>query len=214
MNGIKPVVIWFLVLAAAVGAVALIYSDGYDQGFALAKAEGDTALAKQAKEHEAELRYLAESAAIGLKKAADELIASQVYGNQLAADLVAKRDELRTVTEKLTGEIERVTTLYRRSLDAQPETLPPALFTIGFVRVWNSALFGTATAATAAVPPSTITSSGVDATAARAAAADDLISGVTRADLLANQIRNGEGYAGCRAQLTKLIEWNTRNGRN
>ncbi|MGC9741862.1 DNA-packaging protein [Pseudomonas sp. P1B16] len=212
MNGIKSLVIWLLVLAAAVGALALIHSHGYDQGFASAKAQGDAALNKQGKEHEAELRYMAESAVIGLKKAADELIASQAYGNQLAADLVAKRDELRAVTEKLTGEIQRVTTLYRRALDAQPEPLPPALFTVGFVRVWNSALFGTSAAV--AMPSSGSTSSGADATPSSPPAADDLIAGVTRADLLANQIRNGEGYAACRAQLTQLIEWNTRNGRN
>lgn len=214
MNGLKPVVIWLLILAVAVGGVALVYSNGYDQGFALAKAQGDADLGKKAKDHEEEMRRLAESAAIGLKKATDELIASQAYGNQLAADLVAKRDELRTVTDKLTGEIQRVTTLYRRALDAQPEPLPPAVFTVGFVRVWNSALFGTATAAAGAVPPTGTTSSGIDAAAAKASAADDLIAGVTRADLLANQIRNGEGYAACRAQLTQLIEWNTRNGRN
>ena len=212
MSGLKPVVTWLLVLAIAVGSVALVYSNGHDQGFALAKAQGDAALDKQGKQHEAELRYLAESAVIGLKKAADELIASQAYGNQLAADLVAKRDELRAVTDKLTGEIQRVTTLYRRALDAQPEPLPPALFTVGFVRVWNSALFGTTAAV--AMPSSGSTSSGADATPSGASAADDLIAGVTRADLLANQIRNGEGYAACRAQLTQLIEWNTRNGRN
>ncbi|MBP2843759.1 DNA-packaging protein [Pseudomonas sp. PNP] len=214
MSSIKPVAIWLLVLVVAVGALTLIHSHGYDQGFALAKAQGDAALDKAAKDHEAELRYLAESAVIGLKKASDELIASQAYGNQLAADLVAKRDELRTVTEKLNGEIQRVTTLYRRALDAQPETLPPALFTVGFVRVWNSALFGTTAAASVAVPSPGSASSGADATATGAGAADDLIAGVTRADLLANQVRNGEGYAVCRAQLTKLIEWNTRNGRN
>ncbi|AJQ47936.1 MULTISPECIES: hypothetical protein [Pseudomonas] len=212
MKGIKPAVTWLLVLTIAVGSVALVYSNGHDQGFALAKAQGDAALDKQGKEHEAELRYMAESAVIGLKKAADELIASQVYGNQLAADLVAKRDELRAVTDKLNGEIQRVTTLYRRALDAQPEPLPPALFTVGFVRVWNSALFGTATAA--AVPTTGTTTSGADASPSGASAADDLIAGVTRADLLANQVSNGEGYAACRAQLTKLITWNTRNGRN
>lgn len=213
MSGIKPVVIWFLALVA-VATLTVVRSHGYDQGFALAKASGDAALAKQAKGHEEEMRRLAESAAIGLKKAADELIASQAYGNQLAADLVTKRDELRAVTDKLNGEIQRVTTLYRRALDAQPEPLPPALFTVGFVRVWNSALFGTATAAPIAVPAPGSTTSGADATPSGASAADDLIAGVTRADLLANQVRNGEGYAACRDQLTKLITWNTRNGRN
>lgn len=212
MSGLKPIAIWLLVLAVAVGSVALVYSNGYDHGFALAKAQGDADLDKAKTDHEAEKRRLAESATAELKKAADELIASHAYGNQLAAELVAKRDELRTVTEKLTGEIQRVTTLYRRALDAEPEALPPALFTVGFVRVWNSALFGTAT--TVAVPSPGSTSSGTDATPTGPPAADDLIAGVTRADLLANQIRNGEGYAACRAQLTQLIEWNTRNGRN
>lgn len=213
MTTIKPVVIWLLVVVA-VATLTVVRSHGYDQGFALAKAEGDAALTKQAKDHEEEKRRLAESATAALKKAADELIASQAYGNQLAADLVAKRDERRAVTDKLNGEIQRVTTLYRRALDAQPEPLPPALFTVGFVRVWNSALFGTATTATVAVPSPGSTTSGTDATPSGASAADDLIAGVTRADLLANQVRNGEGYADCRAQLTKLITWNSRNGRN
>lgn len=213
MTTIKPVVIWLLVVVA-VATLTVVRSHGYDQGFALAKAEGDAALAKQAKDHEEEKRRLAESATAALKKAADELIASQAYGNQLAADLVAKRDERRAVTDKLNGEIQRVTTLYRRALDAQPEPLPPALFTVGFVRVWNSALFGTATTATVAVPSPGSTTSGTDATPSGASAADDLIAGVTRADLLANQVRNGEGYADCREQLTKLITWNSRNGRN
>lgn len=212
MSANKLVLVWLLVLAAVVGGLVLIHGDGYDQGFALAKAEGDAALAKQTTAHEEGLRRLAESAAAGLKKAADDLIASQAYGNQLAADLVAKRDELRAVTEKLNGEIQRVTTLYRRALDAQPEALPPAVFTVGFVRVWNSALFGTTAAV--AMPSSSSTTSGADATPPGPSAADDLIAGVTRADLLANQIRNSEGYAACRAQLTQLIEWNTRNGRN
>lgn len=211
MNAIKPLLIWLAVVAAAVGGLALTYSDGYDQGFALAKAQGDAALNKQKAEHEAELRSLTEAAAIGLKKAADDLVASQARGNQLAAEVIAKRDELRVVTEKLNGEIQRVTTLYRRALNEQPEPLPPAVFTAGFVRVWNSALFGTTAAI--AVSATGSTTSGIDATAARASAADDLIVSVTRADLLANHARNGEGYSVCRDQLTKLIKWNESNGR-
>lgn len=212
MNAIKPFLIWLAVVAAVVGGLALTHSDGYDQGFALAKAQGEAALDKKNTEHQAELRRLAEADAAELKKAADELIASQAYGNQLAADLIAKRDELRAVTDKLTGEVQRVTTLYRRALDEQPEPLPAAVFTAGFVRVWNSALFGTTAAI--AVSATGSTSSGADATPSETSAADDLIAGVTRADLLTNHVRNSEGYASCRAQLSKLIEWNARNGRN
>lgn len=209
---LKPLLIWLLVVAAAVGGLALTHRDGYEQGFALAKAQGDAALSKQAGEREEEMRRLAESSAAELKKAADELITEQARGNKLAADLVAKRDELRAVTDKLNGDIQRVTTLYRRALDAQPEPLPPAVFTAGFVRVWNSSLSGTA--APVAVPSPVSASGRTDAAGAGAGAADDLIAGVTRADLLANHVRNSEGYASCRAQLKKLIEWNTSNGHN
>ncbi|KPA91379.1 hypothetical protein PF66_02262 [Pseudomonas asplenii] len=212
MSSIKPLLIWLLVVAAAVGGLALTHHDGYEQGFALAKAQGDAALSKQASDHATELRSNAESSAAELKKAADELIAEQARGTQLAADLVAKRDELRAVTDKLNGDIQRVTTLYRRALDAQPEPLPPAVFTAGFVRVWNGALFSTA--APVAVPSTGSATGRADAAGAGPGAADDLIAGVTRADLLANHVRNSEGYAACRAQLKKLIEWNTKNGSN
>lgn len=211
MSLFKTVIVWLVVIAVSVGGLMLNHRDGYDQGFALAKAQGDAALGKKDSEHNAEKLRLAEAAAANLKKAADDLLASQARGNQLAADLVAQRDELRAVTDKLNGEIQRVTTLYRRAPDVQPEPLPPAVFTAGFVRVWNSALFGTAAAA--AVPAPSSTTSGIVATGAGAAAADDLIAGVTRADLLANHVRNGESYATCRAQLMKLIEWNRNNGR-
>ncbi|UCZ84442.1 DNA-packaging protein [Pseudomonas sp. L5B5] len=212
MNAIKPLLIWLAVIAVAVGGLTLTYRDGYDQGFALAKAEGEAVLGKQAKEREAQMRRLAESAAVELKKAADDLIAERARSNQLAAELGAKREELRAVTDKLNGEIQRVTTKYRRAIDAQPEPLPPAVFTAGFVRVWNSALFGTASPV--AVPSSSSASSRTDATGTGAGTADDLIAGVTRADLLANHVRNSEGYALCRAQLKKLIEWNAKNGSN
>ncbi|MBA6065956.1 DNA-packaging protein [Pseudomonas mosselii] len=211
MSLIKPVFIWLVAVAVCVGGLMLNHRDGYDQGFAAARAKGDEALAKKDSKHEREKRLLAEGAAVALKAATDQLLAEQARGNQLAADLGAKKDELRAVTDKLTGEIQHVTTLYRRSLETQPEPLPPAAFTVGFVRVWNSALFGTAAAI--AVPSSGATPSGADAASARAGAADDLIAGVTRADLLANHLRNSEGYATCRAQLNKLIEWNTSNGR-
>ncbi|WP_216891596.1 DNA-packaging protein [Pseudomonas putida] len=212
MNALKPVLAWLLVVALSVGGLMLNHRDGYNAGFAAAKAKGDEALAKQGQKHEAELRYLAESAAIALREATDDFVAEQARGNRLAADLITEKDKLRTVTDKLNGEIHRVTNLYRRSLESQPEPLPPAVFTAGFVRVWNSALFGTA--APVAVFAPAAASSGTDAPGAGAGAADDLIVGVSSADLLANHVRNGEGYASCRAQLNKLIKWNSNHGRN
>ncbi|MGE7356051.1 DNA-packaging protein [Pseudomonas qingdaonensis] len=210
MSALKPIAGWLLAVALAVAGLAINHSAGYDAGFAAAKAKGDTALAEQGRNHEAELRYLAESAAIGLKKAADDLRAEQARGNQLAADLGAKKDELRAVTDKLSGEVQRVTTLYRSALDAQLEPLPPAAFTAGFVRVWNSALFGTTSPT--AVPSSGTATGRADAPSAGAGTADDLIVDITRADLLNNHVRNSERFAACRAQLHNMIEWNTKNG--
>lgn len=211
MSAIKPLLVWLAVVAAVVAGLAMTYSDGYHQGFALAKAQGDAALSERIATHEAELRSLAEAAAVGLQKAANDLLEEQTRGSQLAAELGAKRDELRATTDKLRGEIQHVTNLYRRALDATPEQQPPAVFTAGFVRVWNSALFGTGAAGP--VPATGTASSGANAPGAGPNPADDLIVGITRADLLENQVRNSEGYASCRAQLNKLIEWNSKNGR-
>jgi len=210
MNPLKPILWFLLAVALVVAGIVFNLRAGYDAGFTAAKADGDRALAQLALEHESEMRYLAESAAIGIKAEADKLRAEQARGIQLAAELGAKKDELRAVTDKLTGEVQRVTTLYRRALDAQLEPLPPADFTAGFVRVWNSALFGTTSAV--AVPSPSPATGRADATSAGAGAADDLIVSITRADLLTNHTRNGERWAVCRAQLNDLIKWNSNNG--
>ncbi|WP_143502037.1 DNA-packaging protein [Pseudomonas sp. Irchel 3E13] len=209
---LKPFLAWMLAVGLAVAGLAINHSAGYDAGFAAAKAEGEEALAKQALANEAEKRQAAELANKALQVEADKLVASHAYGAQLATELGDTKDRLRAVTDKLSREVNRVTTLYRRALDAQLEPLPPADFTAGFVRVWNSALFGTTAAA--AVPASSTTTSGADASGPGAGAADDLIVGITRADLLTNHNRNSEQYAVCRAQLNDLIKWNSKNGHN
>lgn len=211
MSGLKPILGWLIAVGLAVAGLAINHSAGYDAGFTAAKAEGDKALAQQALAYEEKKRQAAEEVATALKAEADKLLAEQARGAQLAAELGTKKGELRAVTDKLTGEVKRVTTLYRRALDAQLEPLPPADFTAGFVRVWNSALFGTASAI--AVSSATAAASGVDAPGTGAGATDDLIAGITRADLLTNHVRNAEGYSVCRAQLNKLIKWNANNGR-
>ncbi|MCS5517035.1 DNA-packaging protein [Pseudomonas qingdaonensis] len=212
MSALKPIAGWLLAVALTVAVLAINHSDGYYAGFAAAKAEGDAALAEQKQELESERRQAAEQAAMALRAETDRLLAEHARGNQLAAELGAKKAELRTITDKLSGEVQRVTNLYRRAFDAQLEPLPPADFTAGFIRVWNSALFGTASPV--AVPATDSTTGRTDAAGTGAGAADDLIAGITRADLLSNHVRNSERYAGCRAQLNKLIEWNANHGRN
>lgn len=205
MTALKPILVWLLAVGVAVGLLTI---NSYDAGFAAAKAKGDEALAKRDLVYEQERRQAAEHAAATLQSEVDKRIAQQALGDLLAAELSAKKDELRAVTDKLTGDVQRVTTLYRRALDAQLEPLPPADFTAGFVRVWNSALFGT----TSAVSSTGKAASGADASGAGASAADDLIAGITRADLLTNHTRNSERFSVCRAQLNDLIKWNSNNG--
>ncbi|MFJ3469069.1 DNA-packaging protein [Pseudomonas sp. NPDC090201] len=212
MSAFKPLLGWLAVIAIVAVGLALNHSDGYRDGFAAAKALGDKALAEKDASHESEKRTAAENAAARLKAETDRLLAEHARGNQLAEQLGAKNTELRNVTDKLNKEIQRVTTLYRRTLGEQLEPLPPADFTTGFVRVWNSALGGSTAAVS--VPATGTATSGADAPGAGAGAADDLIVGITRADLLTNHVRNAERYASCRAQLNTLIEWNTNNGRN
>ncbi|PHN55645.1 hypothetical protein AO268_04190 [Pseudomonas sp. ICMP 8385] len=87
-----------------------------------------------------------------------------------------------------------------------PEPLPAAVFTTGFVRVWNAANGITPGSAM----PTPNGSGRTPAPASGTGTADDLDSGVTQEQLLTNQVRNGELYGICRAQLKDLINW-TRN---
>jgi hypothetical protein len=185
-----------LVIAVVLIGLALLNRQaGYDEGFRVAKAEGDKALSDYRTGIESDARKAAETAALNLATEAKR-------GDSLAAQLVAKNIELRKHTEQLNGEIARVTTLYRRALDTPPEPLPAVVFTTGFVRVWNSAI------SPDAVLPGKSTGD-VVASAGGAGAADQLASGITQRDLLTNHVRNSEKYASCRAQLKSLIEWNT-----
>ena len=130
----------------------------------------------------------------------------QAKGNQLASQLADTKENLRQTTDRLKGDIARVTTLYRRALDAKPEPLPVAVFTTGFVRVWN-----TANGITTSPALQTPNSSGrAAAPASGPGSADDLDSGITQDQLLTNQVRNAELHGICRAQLEGLINW-TRN---
>lgn len=194
-------------IAAVVFGLHVTRQEGYDEGYALAVAEGEKKAAELRDGFAQERRALSDAAAIAAQQGLAALRAEQVKGHQLANQLADTKDNLRKKTEKLTGEIARVTTLYRRALDAQPETLPAAVFTTGFVRVWNTAN-GISTAM-----PTPDSSSGIAASAGSSGTADDLDSGVGQAQVLTNQVRNAELHSACRAQLNTLIDW-TNNGSN
>jgi hypothetical protein len=205
----KETLKWFapLLIAVVLIAAALLFVEstrqaGYDEGFIAGKAEGAEAYQKLKDEVQGERLALASAALAKAQAAAKSLQEQTKRGDDLASQLTTTKDEFRRNTDKLTGEINRVTTLYRRTLDALPEPLPTAVFTTGFVRVWNESL--NPTAVRARQP-----SSGSAATSGVPGAADDLDSGITPAVLLNNQVRNSEKHASCRAQLTSLIEYYT-----
>lgn len=195
MSSVAKYLAPLVIAIVLIGLALLNRQGGYDEGFRVAKAEGDKALSDYRGEIATAARKVAETAALNLAAEAKR-------GDGLAAQLVAKNIELRKHTEQLNGEIARVTTLYRRALEAPPEPLPVAVFTTGFVRVWNSAI------SPDAMLSGKPTGDAV-AYAGGAGAADQLASGVTQQDLLTNHVRNSEKYASCRAQLKSLIEWNT-----
>jgi hypothetical protein len=207
---LKPVAWYMGVTAAVVIGLHLYWQDGYDQGYAMAEGEGRTAISELRLEHSQKQQGIADATAKAATKALEDLRAQQDRGDQLATQLADAREALRKTTDQLNGEVHRVTTLYRRTLELPPEPLPVGVFTTGFVRVWNNAngISTPVPAQQTKQPPS-----GIAASPDGAGAADSLDSGVTQPLVLANQIRNGERHGTCRAQLNRLIDW-TINGSN
>lgn len=198
-----PVLAILFVLGMAIKVLDDFGQSRYAAGYALAKSEGDRAKAQAEQARAEEKQSDAEAAASAAQQANAELLKEQAKNDQLALQLSDTKENLRKTTDRLNGDIARVTTLYRRALDAKSEPLPVAVFTTGFVRVWN-----TANGITAA--PSVQTPNGSGRTVAPASGtgtADDLDSGVTQQQLLTNQVRNAELHGVCRAQLKSLINW-------
>jgi len=204
---ITPATWYVAVIAAVVLGLHLNWQDGYSEGFAIAEAQGRTAVANLRLEHSEEQRRIADATSESLKQANEKLRAEQERGSLLATQFADAKEAFRKNTDTLNGEIARVTTLYRRTLKSVPEPLPNAVFTAGFVRVWN-----TANGISASVP-SQQAASGAAAPTYGTGAADSLDSGVTQALVLGNQVRNGELHSSCRAQLNRLIDW-TLNASN
>lgn len=207
---LKPATWYVAVIAAVVLGLHLNWQDGYEQGYAKARSEGETSIAKLRLKHSQEQQDIAEATAKDAATALENLRTEQDRGDQLATQLADARATLRKTTDQLNGEITRVTTLYRRTLESPPEPRPAGVFTAGFVRVWNNA-----NGINTAMPAQQTQQAPSGATTAPngAGAADSLDSGVTQPLVLANQIRNGELHSTCRVQLNRLIDW-TLNGSN
>ena len=203
-----PAIVMLVILGGVLVALDDFGQSRYDAGYASAKAAGDKATAELREKYAVEKLAAADAQTAAAIQANTLLRNEQARGNQLASQLADAKEALRKTTDTLSREVTRVTTLYRRTLDSLPEPLPSGVFTVGFVRVWNTAngidtsmpaqSNGSATGRTTTSPN-------------EPGAADSLDSGVTQSLVLTNQIRNGELHGSCRSQLNRLIDW-TLNG--
>ena len=190
---------WPLLLALLMAATLWMHGSGqWDKGYAKAYAEADAALQKLKRLHAEEIALRAQAAERDAKAAAQQLRDTLARFDQLAGELASTQRENRQTTDRLTGEIARVTTLYRQARDAAPEPLPACVFTRGFVRVWDEA--------TGAALPASADPHGTAAPAARTGAVEQLDSGLGQADVLAHHIRYAEQCRNTAAQLNRLID--------
>lgn len=125
----------------------------------------------------------------------------QTFGEKLATELDQTRAQLSEARVQLSRSVSRVTTVYKTSPGAAPQPLPAAVFTTGFVSVWNSALAMPATSDQQA------TTNIADA-ASHCNTTDCLLaSSITQADILTNHIDNSLRCSAIEAQLNQLINW-------
>lgn len=171
-------------------------------GFALGsgvswKVTSDHYVAKQAavdrKKHKADLAAAAQRA-IEYKNAVDK-------AQEFEQKFLEAQGKQTVVYRDIRKKVPYVVTQYIERPGADLKDLPAAMYTVGFVRLWNDALDGT-------VSGSAADSSGITAKAGAAGeAADFLPSGTTVGDLLGNHIDNAERCNGITTQLIDLIDY-------
>lgn len=190
---------WPLLLALLMAATLWMHGSAqWDQGYAKAYAEADAALQTLKRLHAEEIALRAQAAERDAKTAAQQLRDTLARFDLLAGELASTQRENRKTTDRLTGEIARVTDLYRTALDAAPEPLPACVFTRGFVRVWDEA--------TGAALPAPTDPDGAAAPADGTGAAEQLDAGLGQADVLAHHTRYAEQCRNTAAQLNRLID--------
>lgn len=188
-----------LLLVAVSGGAYLLQRMSYGDGFTAGELAGKASVAELEKQHEKALSKAHEDARIRTEALLTRLQTTQHQLNEIAGQLAFEQREYRETTDRLTGELARVTTQYRRSLDAAPEPLPACVFTRDFVRLYDQATGAYPLPATGdperAVAPSAATDS-----------AWDLDSGIGQRAFLAHHIRYAEQCRSTAAQLNRLID--------
>lgn len=113
----------------------------------------------------------------------------------LASELEQEKQNIKTVTVEVIKQVPMVTTIYTERVGDAPLPIPPAVYTVGFMRLWNDALFATSQLPTGAGQPLDISGG-----------ADTLRAKIDSPDVLYNHLENAGKWAACRAQLRKLID--------
>ncbi len=194
-----PLIAALLLLVAAAGGAYLLQRMSYGEGVTAGELAGKARVAEIEKQHEKALSKAHEDARIRTEALLTRLQTTQHQLNEIAGQLAFEQREYRETTDRLTGELARVTSQYRRSLDAAPEPLPACVFTRDFVRVYDDA--------TGAYPMLEASHSGGAVASSNAAdAAWQLDSGISQRAFLAHHIRYAEQCRATAAQLNKLID--------
>lgn len=192
-------VLWGLLASATVGAGVWLHHSIYAAGFEDGQREGQVDVANLKRTHAEELATQQTAAREQLDTLLSRLQTSQQHINQIAGELAQQQRQYRDTTDRLKGELSRVTTQYRRSLTAAPEPLPACVFTRDFVRLYDEA--------TGAYPlPTTQHSTGAAASTDSANTAGELDSGLTQSQFLEHHIRYAEQCRSITAQLNGLID--------
>lgn len=189
----------FLLGGAYLAALWINGTTQFDQGYRKGQAEGAKALAELRLEHAEADTQRAQAAQASAEQATQQLQAAQVRADKLAGQLADQQRQHRTNRDRLQKEIARVSTLYRKALDAAPEPVPACVFTRGWVRLYDQATG-------AELPAGAADSSGAAAPTTQAAAAEQLDSGVSQAGVLDHHIDYAEQCRNTAAQLERLID--------
>lgn len=173
-------------------------SIGYGFGFRHADALGSAKLEKLARQHAEQAGAAAEQALLRYRQ-------QVTRANQAEALMLADRTRHAEQVQQLQERIAHVTTTYRPTAAAAPEPIPHCVFTVGWLRDYNTAL-GVPGAATGPVA----SHAGPAPWAAAGADAELLESGVNPADILAHANDYGRWARNAASQVTALL--NTKEG--
>jgi len=145
------------------------------------------------------------------RQARERLQAEQQHMQAVAAELLDARAQINRQQAELKRRIAHVTKTYRPAPDAAPVAVPAAVVTWGAVRLWNRLTASCADLPAAADGAGNDTQASACAAAGAGLLADDLSSGVTLDDMLAQLADYAGRCQAIEAGLDAYIEYHQDN---